>query len=594
MRDRHYLLRLVRLFKPYRAWLALGIALSLITLLASVALMAIAGWFITSMAIAGISAVSLNYFTPAALIRAAALARTVGRYGERLVTHEATFRILARLRTWFYEHIEPHAPAGLEAYASGDILSRIRADIDTLDNVYLRIMVPVVVALLATLLFVVILAHYAPALALAELGLLLVAGVLVPAGVNRLGYDAGRQTVECAARLRTTLVSDLQGLAELKIYGAVHTHSTRISALTHHLARQQQTTARLNGVSQGALGFCANLAMWSMALIAIPLVNHHSLSAPTLTMLALFALASFEAVMPLPLAFQSLGETLTAARRIFSLTDMPPLITEPDAPLPVPPRPSLHLRNVSFHYPTHTADAPPVKALHAISLDLAAGHKLAIVGTTGSGKSTLLQLLLRFREADSGHILLDDQPIGRYYSEDLRQRLAVVSQQTHLFNTTLRENLRLAHPQAEQHALEQACSAALIHDFICAQPLAYDTMIGETGVRLSGGQARRLAIARAMLKPAPILMLDEPTEGLDPLTAAHLMRNLLTWVDARQQSLLLITHRLQGLENMDEIRVMEAGTIVESGSHAQLMQAQGRYYQFHAATLREPTGFAHA
>ncbi|MEJ2397382.1 MAG: thiol reductant ABC exporter subunit CydC [Gammaproteobacteria bacterium] len=590
MRD---LYRLIGLFKPYWPWLVLGIVLSLVTLLSSVALMAIAGWFITAMAIAGINAVSLNYFTPAALIRGAAIARTLGRYGERLVTHEATFRLLARLRTWFYEHIEPHAPAGLEAYASGDILSRIRADIDTLDNLYLRIMAPVVVALLATILFVWILALYSPALALAELGLLLVAGFIVPALVNRLGYHAGRQTVECSARLRTHLVSDLQGMAELKIYGAARAHSASVQAMAHQLAAQQHTSARLKGFSQGALGFCANLAMWSLTVIAIPLINAHTLSSPTLAMLALFALASFEAVMALPLAFQSLGETMTAARRIFSLIDLPARVSEPASPLPVPQSLSLQLENVTFHYPATNLAAPAVNALHAINLALPAGHKLAIVGSTGSGKSTLIQLLLRFRQVDSGRILLNDRPIELYGSEAIRQRLAVVPQQTHLFNTTLRDNLLLANPQAGQVEIEQACKAALIHDFICEQPQAYETMTGETGINLSGGQARRLAIARALLKPAPVLILDEPTEGLDPLTAEQLLRNIITWVNARQQSLLLITHRLQGLDTMDEIVVMEKGSIVESGRHAELMQAKGRYYDLRSATLSMPARIAH-
>lgn len=575
MRD---LYRLILLFKPYRAWLALGILLSLITLLASVSLMAIAGWFITSMAIAGINAVSLNYFTPAALIRGAAIARTLGRYGERLVTHEATFRLLARLRTWFYEHIEPLAPAGLETYASGDILSRIRADIDTLDNLYLRIMVPVVVALLAAILFVAVLVTYSPALALTELGLLLVAGVIVPVIVNRLGYQAGRQTVECTARLRTKLVSDLQGMAELKIYGVAKAHNASLQSISRQLAAEQHTTARLNGFSEGALGFCTNLAMWSLIVIAIPLVNKHTLSAPDLTMLALFALASFEAVMALPQAFQSLGETLTAARRIFSLSDLPATVSEPESPFPVPQDLSVHVQNVSFHYPANKTDATTVNALDGINLELPAGHKLAIIGTTGAGKSTLLQLLLRFREADSGHILLNDQPIERYHSEAIRQRLAVVTQQTHLFNTTLRDNLLLANPKAEQAEIEQACKAALIHDFITEQPQGYETMTGETGIRLSGGQARRLAVARALLKPAPVLILDEPTEGLDPRNAELLMKNLVDWVNERRQSLLLITHRLQGLDKMDDIRVMENGCFVESGAHAELMQAKGRYY----------------
>lgn len=542
------LLRLLRLFKPYWNWAALGMGLSFITLLANVGLMAVSGWFITAMAMAGVAGVSMNYFTPAALIRLAAIVRTAGRYGERLVTHEATFRMLAELRVWFYERIEPLAPAVLEQYRSGDVLSRIRADIDTLNNVYLRLLVPVVVAALATLVFVVALLFYHPLLALLELSLLLVAGVLIPWLMNRLGHEAGQQSVETAAQLRSALVNDLQGMGELLVYGAADDHAAHVQQLSQTLAAQQQTLSRLNSVAQGALGLCANLAMWGMLVLAIPLVRDHTIAPPELAMLALFALASFEAVLPLPLAFQSLGETLAAARRIFSLADQAAAVSEPANPLLVPERLDFALRDVGFRYQLQ-GDA----VLDGLTLDFPQGHKLAIVGVTGAGKSTLTSLLLRFREPSSGELLLGGQAISQYSGEALRQHIAVVPQQTHLFNSTLRENLLLAKRDATDAELESVCRTALIHDFITQQPQGYATWVGETGVRLSGGQAKRVAIARALLKPARLLILDEPTEGLDPETATQVMVNILAHVARNGQSLLLITHRAHGLDAMDQV-----------------------------------------
>lgn len=542
------LLRLLRLFKPYWNWAALGMGLSFITLLANVGLMAVSGWFITAMAMAGVAGASMNYFTPAALIRLAAIVRTAGRYGERLVTHEATFRMLAELRVWFYERIEPLAPAVLEQYRSGDVLSRIRADIDTLNNVYLRLLVPVVVAALAMLVFVVALLFYHPLLALLELSLLLVAGVLIPWLMNRLGHEAGQQSVETAAQLRSALVNDLQGMGELLVYGAADAHAAHVQQLSQTLAAQQQTLSRLNGVAQGALGLCANLAMWGMLVLAIPLVRDHAIAPPELAMLALFALASFETVLPLPLAFQSLGETLAAARRIFSLADQVAAVTEPAHPQAVPERLDFALRELGFRYQPQ-GDA----VLDGLTLDFPQGHKLAIVGVTGAGKSTLTSLLLRFREPSSGELLLGGQAISQYSGEALRQHIAVVPQQTHLFNTTLRENLLLAKRDATDAELEAVCRTALIHDFITQQPEGYATWVGETGVRLSGGQAKRVAIARALLKPARLLILDEPTEGLDPETATQVMANILEHVAQRGQSLLLITHRAHGLEAMDQV-----------------------------------------
>jgi ATP-binding cassette subfamily C protein CydC len=566
------LLRLLRLFGPYLPWLLLGILLSLATLLANVALMALSGWFISAMAIAGAAGVSMNYFTPAALIRAAAIVRTAGRYAERLVTHEATFRLLAGLRVWFYRRLEPLAPAGLEDYHSGDLLSRIRADIDTLDNVYLRLLVPAVVALLAGGVLIAVLWHYHPVLARVEGVLLLVAGVGVPWLVNRLGHAAGRRKVEVSAQLRTALVTDVQGMAELLVYGAADEHAIELRSLSQELAQRQQTLSRLNGVSQGALGLCANLAMWGMLVLAVPMVSSQMLAPPELAMLALLALASFEAVMPLPLALQMLGETLAAARRIFSLADSQLPVIEPAEPLPLPQAFTFRFRKVSFRY---RAEGPEV--LQDISLDLAPGRRLAVVGATGSGKSTLASLLLRFREPTGGTLLLNEHLLQQYSGEAVREQIAVLSQQTHLFNVSIRDNLLLARPDADQDSIEEACKAALIHDFITAQPQGYDTLSGETGIRLSGGQARRVAIARALLKDAPLLILDEPTEGIDPEAARQIMANIMVRLEARRQALLLITHRLQELERMDEILVMADGRVVESGSHQALLAARGQY-----------------
>jgi ATP-binding cassette subfamily C protein CydC len=572
-------LRLLRLFGPYLPWLLLGILLSFATLLANVALMALSGWFISAMAIAGAAGASMNYFTPAALIRAAAIVRTAGRYAERLVTHETTFRLLAELRVWFYRRLEPLAPAVLDTHRGGDLLSRIRADIDTLDTVYLRLLVPAAVALMAGGIFTAVLWHYRPVLALVEGSLLLVAGVCLPWVVNRLGGDAGRRKVEVSAQLRAALVTDVQGMGELLVYGAAQTHASRIQSLSQELARRQLTLSGLNGLSQGALGLCANLAMWAMLVLAVPLVAAHDLAPAALAMLALLALASFEAVMPLPLAVQMLGESLAAARRIFGLADSRLPVIEPPNPLPIPQALTLQFRNVNFRY---RPDSP--YALQDISLTLAPGRRLAVTGATGSGKSTLAGLLLRFRDPDSGELLLNGLSLQRYSGEALRGQIAALTQQTHLFNTSIRDNLLLACPQADQQAIEQACKAALIHDFIIAQPEGYDTHTGETGVRLSGGQARRVAVARVLLKHAPLLVLDEPTEGIDPETACQIMANIINHVTVKQQTLMLITHRLQGLEHMDEILVMARGRVVEAGRHHALLAAGGHYQHMCAAS----------
>ncbi|MEZ5538098.1 MAG: thiol reductant ABC exporter subunit CydC [Thiolinea sp.] len=544
-------LRLMQLFRPYRGWLLLGILLSFITLLANVGLLAVSGWFIATMGLAGVAGVSTNYFTPSAIIRGLAIVRTAGRYGERLVTHEATLRVLAGVRVWFYEQIEPLAPAGLAHYRSGDLLSRIRADIDRLDQVYLRLILPVSVALLAVLVFALVLSYYHPLLALAEVSVLLIAGVLLPWWVQRYGYQTGRQIINTSAQIRSTLVSNLQGMGELLVYGAADKHAQQLQTLSAELAGQQQKMNRLTSMAQSGLGLCANLGLWLVLLIAIPLYHQGGIMPADVAMLALFALACFEAVAPMPLAFQALGETAESIKRILALVDQQPPVTEPEAPLLLPEQLDFRFDQVSFRYPGENKLNPVV--LEQLSFDFPAGKKLAIVGATGSGKSTVTHLLLRFYQPDSGAVLLNGQPLQHFSSEDLRARIAVVPQQAHLFNQSVRNNLLLAKPDATQDELEAACRLAMVHDTIMSFPEAYDTFTGETGLRLSGGQAKRLVIARALLKPADVLILDEPTEGLDPENARQLIENIVAECEQRGQSLLLITHRLQQLALFDEV-----------------------------------------
>jgi ATP-binding cassette subfamily C protein CydC len=565
------LLRLVRLMGPSRGWMALGALLALITLIANVTLMATSGWFIAAMAVAGAGGVSMNYFTPAALIRASAILRTLGRYLERLVTHEATLRQLAGLRVWFYAHLEPLAPARLQQLHSGDLLSRIRSDIDALDNLYLRTLVPVAVAAAGLALCLAFLATFDLGIALLATGMLLVAGVLVPLWTRTLGAAPGRRLVETQAALRSLGLDGIQGLPELLVYGAADRQAERLHALSLALTADQDRMSAYAGISLGAVGLTANLALWGVLWLAIPLIGPPGsgapLAPPSLALLALFTLAAFEAVAPLPLALQHLGGTMAAARRLFDIVDAEPAIVEPQGPSPTPKRFDLEVSGICFAYPG--SDRP---ALAGIDLRVPQGGRVAVVGASGAGKSTLFNLLLRFWAPDQGSIRLGGHDLARFHGEDLRRHIAVVSQHSHLFAATIRDNLLLANPQASQGALEQACEVAQIHAFIAALPEGYDTWVGETGVRLSGGQARRIAVARALLKDAPILLLDEPTEGLDGRTEASLMAAIDCLMQGR--TVLLITHRALGLGPMDEILVLDAGRVCERGTHRQLAAAE--------------------
>jgi ATP-binding cassette subfamily C protein CydC len=569
---RRDLQRLLALYLPDWHWMAAGALLSLVTLLANVALMAVSGWFIASMALAGLAGASLDYFTPAALIRGMAITRTVGRYFERVVTHDATLRLLAQLRVWFYTRIEPLAPAGLQTLRGADLLSRIHADIDALNHVYLRVFVPVVVGALGTLISVAVMACFSVPIALAAAAGLLVAGVVLPAWLFWRGRAPGAQLVAARAALRAAVVDTLEGLSELRVYGALAAHEQHIDRLSAQLCAAQRRMSALHGIAQGGLILCATLALWGALWLAAPRMQAGLLDAPDVAMLALFVLASFEAVAPLPQALQMLGETLAAARRIFSLADTSPLLVEAPDAAPLPRNADLCLHNVTLRYRDGAAPA-----LQQVSFELRAGQRLAVVGASGAGKSSLVNLLLRFWDYSSGSITLGGVELRTCAGEDVRRHIAVVSQDTYLFNATIRDNLLVARPEASQEELEAACRDAQLHDFIVALPAGYDTELGAAGARLSGGQARRLGIARALLCDAPLLILDEPTEGLDTLTERALLQAIMRLMQGR--SVLLITHRLSALsELVDRIVVLEQGRVVQQGAaHAVMNAAAGPY-----------------
>ncbi|MBK1644007.1 thiol reductant ABC exporter subunit CydC [Thiocapsa imhoffii] len=560
--------RLWILFEPYRNWMLAGTLIALITLLANVALMALAGWFITAMAVAGAAGIAINYFAPAALIRLSAIARTAGRYSERLVNHEATFRLIAELRVWFYRHLEPLAPARLQQFHSGDLLSRIRSDIDALDNLYVRVIVPVAVAIISAVIFGLFLLWHHPTLALSGLFFLLLAGGLLPLWSQWRGRAPGRRLAEDEAALRAAVIDGVQGMAELTLYGADARQAQRVDALGRRLIADQERLSSDHGLTQAAVGLSANLSLWMLLWLGIPLVQDGTLMSPQLAMLALFTLASFEAVAPLPHAFQLLGRTLASAQRLFAIVDLQPAVQDPPGPSPQLERFDIQLRGVGFSYPGGGSPA-----LIDLDLEVPAGGRAAVIGATGSGKSTLFNLLLRFWEPDHGEIRIGGHPITTIAGEDLRRHIAVVSQQTHLFDTTIRENLLIAAPGAPSETVEEACRIAQIHDFISALPEGYDTWVGETGVRLSGGQARRIAVARALLKDAPILLLDEPTEGLDVETERGLMQALDRLMVGR--TVLLITHRPAGLDWVEQVLVLDQGRTVAQGDPTVIATATG-------------------
>ena len=549
--------RLLQVLYPYRLWMAGGAALALLSALAAIGLMAVSGWFIAAMALAGASGAAINYYTPAAAIRALAIVRTGGRYAERTVTHEATLRGLAGLRSWLFRRLIPLAPARLSALRSGDLFARLRADIDALEHFFLAVLVPAAVALLSLTVALLICLFALPAAAAALLLGALSAGVLLPAWMQRRAASDAAPAVGEAAALRGMLLDAVRGHAELLAWGGVAAHDARIDALSATLDGRRMRVELLQAVTGSAAALLAQLTLLAILALGLAAVHRGGLAPALLVMLSLLSLTSFETVAPLAEALAQWRATRAAAERVFELADVSPAFIEPETSAPLPAAPAIAFENAHLRY---AEDAP--WALAGVDLALAPGSRVAVVGPSGAGKSSLLAALLKFHPLQKGCVRFGGQPVDALQGDALRRHIAVIAQQTVLFNVSLRDNLLLAAPEADPARIERAIRVAQLDAFVASLPQGHDTILGEGGSLVSGGEARRIAIARALLQEAPVLVLDEPTEGLDARTA----RDLYAALDAasRNRTLLLITHRLSGLAQLvDEVVVMNAGRVIE-------------------------------
>ena len=574
------LARLASFLIPFWPQVLLSVLLGALTIGSSIALMSTSAWLISTAAIAvsvaelGVSVVSTRLF---------GISRAVFRYLERLASHSLTFRILARLRVWFYQAIEPLAPARLTSARSGDLLSRVIADVETLDNIFVRVLAPPLVAAVIVLGMAVFMGSFDPLLGLVITAFLLAIGVGLTAFSLLLNRRLGRRLVESRSVLRADLVDAVQGLPDLIAFGQEKAYLDRIKASGREFSAVQTRMAHLNGLQSGLNSLLTGLGVWVMLFLAIPLVSSGKIEGVYLAVIVLGSMASFEAVQNLPQAAQLLEANIQSARRLFEIADQTPAVTDPAEPLPQPASADLRVNNTSFSYPAEERALDGIRAtqqsaqlplvLANISFTLPPGKKLALVGPSGAGKSTLANLLMRFWDVEG--IALDGQDIRAYKQVDTRRMFSLVSQNTYLFNASLRENLLLARPWATQDDIESACRAAQLHDFIVSLPNGYETLVGERGVELSGGERQRVAIARALLKNAPIFIFDEPTANLDAATERKLVETLQSVME--NHSVLWITHRLVGLEAMDEILVLENGRIVQRGTQAELLARDGLY-----------------
>ncbi|MFC0865624.1 thiol reductant ABC exporter subunit CydC [Sphaerimonospora cavernae] len=526
--------------------------------LAGVALIAAAAWLITRAAEQPpLAALSVAIVA----VRAFATTKGLFRYGERLAGHDVALRAQAGTRERLYRSL---IPAGPLPRRGADLLSRMVDDTDAVQDLLVRCLLPAVAALLTGITAVTVTAFLHPAAGLALCAGLLVAGLLLPVGTAAAARRWSARLAPARAELAARVADLVHGAADLAACGARGQAIDAAMASDGRLARLERGRARINAVALAVGMLAQGLTVIAVVLIAQAAAVDRVASA----VLALTSLVAFEPVLPLAAAGERFAGVLAALRRLREIAAAPPAVAEPAAPVP-PPEPPLTIQ-IEGLVVRHGEREP---ALKGVDLTLTPGRRVALVGPSGAGKSTLLAALMRTVDIESGQIRINGVDIRRVASDDVRSRITGLTQDPYVFQASLRENLRLAGPEASDAEFALAVRRARLDGWV--ERTGWDTVLGEDGRTVSGGQLQRLALARALLFDPPVLLLDEPAEALDEETADLLMADLL---DAtRGRTTLLVTHRLRGLEQVDEIVVLEGGRVIQRGPHAELVSAPGYY-----------------
>jgi len=562
--------RTLSIARPAAGRLTLSTALGAGTIAANIGLMGTSAWLISragehpSESVLAVAIVAVQFF---------GLSRGFCRYAERLVGHDAAFRLLADLRVRVYDRLETLAPVGLPLFRSGDLLARLVGDVDSLQDVILRVIPPFVIAVVVGAGTVGLMWWILPGAGLVLLVALIVAATVVPWLTGRLARRTESRQADARGDLAASVVDLLEGAADLAAFGATGAQLERIARADAELTTLASSAANTAGVGLGLTTLLAGLAAWGALVAGIPAVHAGHLDRVLLAVVVVVPLAAFELVVGLPVATQAMARSRAAAGRVFAVTDASPAVTDPEEPeaLPNPPH-RLVVRGVRARYPG--AREP---AVDGVDLVLGQGRRVAVVGSSGAGKSALANVLLRFLAYEDGSVELSGTELDTLAGDDVRRVIGLVTQDTHLFDTTLAENLRIGRREAGADELVAALARVGLTGWLADLPDGLDTEVGERGTKLSGGQRQRVAVARALLADFAILVLDEPAEHLDTDAADAMTADLLTLTAGR--ATVLITHRMAGLKSIDEILVMKHGHVVERGTHDELLAGGGRYHE---------------
>ena len=546
------LLTFLPLFQQRSRALVLALVLSLITLVAGVSLLGTSGWFITATALTT-AGLGFNIFVPSAMVRGFSFLRIIARYGERLVGHNATLKLLSDLRGWLFALLFPRLPLPDRSLRHGDLVSRLTADVDALDTAFLVAIGPLAAAIVVGGVMTVALSFTLPAAALPYGLALLGAGIGVPAAMVLLGRRAGRDSVAAQADLRMSVLDGVNGQADLVLLGALGSAANAFaeaSETTAALRRRLGLISTLGSMSVQALAaFALAGTLWT-GLLAL---DASAIDGPLLAGLLLAVLGSFEVTSLIVRSTAKASQAMAAAERLAALADLPKPVAEPDHPASIPMGAPIAFDSIRFAYPGLPA------ILDGISLTIDPGERVAITGASGSGKSTLLRLLLRLADPQGGAITLGGLPLPQFASRDLHAHMALLSQNSPVFIDTIRNNLLIGRAGASDADLWAALTKAQLDEHVRALPKGLDTIVGEAGRTFSAGQARRLCLARALVSNAPVLLLDEPTDALDRDTEEAFFNVLAT--ASQDRTVILVTHAELPEGTVDRVLTLEGGVL---------------------------------
>ena len=573
------LLRLLRMARPLRGQLVLAVLAGAASTGCAVALLATSG-FLLARAAQHPNIVAISVAVVA--VRGLSVGRGVFRYGERLSSHDAAFRVLADVRVRVYQRLERLAPAGLREFRSGDLLARLVSDVDATQDLFIRGIVPPLTAFgVGAGAAIACLVILAPAGAVLAAGLL-VAGLAVSWLAAARARRAARRTAPARGELSARVTDLLAGAADLHAFGAQDAALARADAADHELTRLARMSAAGAALGSGLSQAVAGLTLWGVLVLGVAAVGSGTMSQVPLAVITLTALAVFEAVTTLPAAAIALGHARSSAARVGAVLDAPDPVAAPAAPRPLPGGPlQVRLRGACVRY----EPGGPL-ALDGVDLDLDAGRRVALVGPSGAGKSTVAALLLRFCDLAGGTATLGGADLASYDPDAVRTVITGCAQDPHLFDTTIAANIILARPGASQDELAEAARQARLLPWISSLPQGFQTPVGARGTAVSGGERQRIALARALLADPALLILDEPTAHLDPGNRRALTADLLAataLATRRGRATLLITHEMDGLDQVDEIVVLDGGRVVQRGTHRALLAAGGLYGRMWAA-----------